>query len=260
MKPTTCISILLAGICFLTATGSPSLIAPHEPIPFILDKVEKNDVVLLGTTHQQPKILTFISNLLPHLSQSGITHIGLEIASDQQDRLDRFMKTGTGLSEIRIFQGIDCREYRQLVKTIRRDRLLPVAIDLPTSMWKGGFTRDQWMAERIAGVFKKNKAPKILVIVGNLHTLKAVDWVDPTIKDQFIRYYLERTHPKLGVYSVVSSINDSPEDCDFQKWFGRNSKPVGIETLVFDGKLGLTRIIAAKSMTAHDAVDAVIVF
>ena len=251
---------ILIGVCFIATTGTPSFISTHEPIPFVLDKAAQHDVVLLGTTHQQPKILNFISTLIPHLYKSGITHIGLEIASDQQNRLDRFMKTGTGLSEIRIFQGIDCPEYRQLIEMVRKNRLTPVALDLPKSMWRGNFTRDQWMAKRIAETSQKNEPAKMLVIVGNLHTLKQVDWIVPTIKDQFIRYHLDRINPNLSLYSVAESINESAENCDFQKWFGRDSGPVGIETLVFDRKLGLTRTIAAKPMSAHEAVDAVIVF
>jgi len=259
MKLRTYIFILI-GVCFITTTGNPSFIPTHEPISFVLDKVAQHDVVLLGTTHQQPKILNFISTLIPQLYQSGITHIGLEIASDQQNRLDRFMKTGTGLSEIRIFQGIDCPEYRQLIEVVRKNRLLPVALDLPKSMWRGNFTRDQWMAKRVAETLSDNEHAKMVVLVGNLHALKQVDWIVPTIKDQFIRYHLDRINPDLSLYSIAGSINETVEACDFQKWFGRDSGPVGIETRVFDRKLGITRTIAAKPMSAHEAVDAVIVF
>jgi len=259
MKLRTYIFILI-GVCFITTTENPSFIPTHEPISFVLDKVAQHDVVLLGTTHQQPKILNFISTLIPQLYQSGITHIGLEIASDQQNRLDRFMKTGTGLSEIRIFQGIDCPEYRQLIEVVRKNRLLPVALDLPKSMWRGNFTRDQWMAKRVAETLSDNEHAKMVVLVGNLHALKQVDWIVPTIKDQFIRYHLDRINPDLSLYSIAGSINETVEACDFQKWFGRDSGPVGIETRVFDRKLGITRTIAAKPMSAHEAVDAVIVF
>ena len=84
MKLRTYITVLL-GICLIAATGTPSFIFTHEPISFVVDKAAQHDVILLGTTHQQPKILNFISRLLPHLHRSGITHIGLEIASDQKD-------------------------------------------------------------------------------------------------------------------------------------------------------------------------------
>jgi len=252
--------LILVGVCFIATTGISSFISTHEPIPFVLDKAAQHDVVFLGTTHQQPRILGFISRLIPRLHESGITHIGLEISSDQQKNLDRFIKTGAGLSDIRIFQGIDCPEYRHVIDVIRKNRLIPVALDLPKSKWRGKYTRDRWMAKRISETFQNNENAKMFVVVGNLHTLKQVDWIVPTIKDQFIRYHLDRINPRLSLYSVAESINESAENCDFQKWFGRDSGPVGIETLVFDRKLGLTRTIAAKPMSAHEAVDAVIVF
>ncbi len=252
--------ILLVAACLPAAVGTPYFFAAHEPIPFVLDKTAQHDVVLLGTTHQQVQILSFISDLIPRLSKSGVTHIGLEIASDQQHRLDRFMQTGTGLSQIWIYSGIDCPEYRRVIEVIRKNRLAPVALDLPQSMWRGEVTRDQWMAERVAEVFRKTETAKMLVIVGNLHTLKRVDWVVSTLKDQFVRYHLDRIHPKLSLYSVAASINDPPDHCDFQKRFGGDSGPVGIETRLFDGKLGMTRTLAAKPITARAAVDAVIVF
>ena len=259
MKLRTYIFILI-GVCFIATTGTPSFIPTHEPITFVLDKTVQHDVLFLGTTHQQPRILGFISKLLPRLHESGITHIGLEISSDQQENLDRFITTGAGLSDIRIFEGIDCPEYRHVVDLIRKNRLFPVALDLPKSKWRGKYTRDRWMAERVAETFQNNENAKMFVVVGNLHTLKKVDWIVPTIKDQFIRYHLDRINPNLSLYSIAESINESAENCDFQKWFGRDSGPVGIETRVFDLKLGLTRTIAAKPMSAHEAVDAVIVF
>ncbi len=251
---------ILIGVCFIATTGTPSFIPTHEPIPFVLDKTVQHDVLFLGTTHQQTRILDFISKLIPRLHESGITHVGFEISSDQQENLDRFMNSGTGLSDIRIFQGIDCPEYRQVIEVIRKNRLIPVALDLPKSMWNGTFTRDRWMAKRISDTFTKSNGVKMLVIVGNLHVLKKVEWQIPAIKDQFIRYHLDRINPDLSLYSVAESINESAEACDFQKWFGRDSGPVGIETRFFDRKLGLTRTLAAKPMTAHKAVDAVIVF
>ena len=259
MKLRTYIFILI-GVCFIATTGTPSFIPTHEPISFVLDKTAQHDVLFLGTTHQQPRILGFISRLIPRLHESGITHIGLEISSDQQENLDRFTKIGAGLSDIRIFQGIDCPEYRHVIDVIRKNRLVPVALDLPKSKWRGKHTRDQWMAKRISETFTAYGGVKMLVIVGNLHVLKKIEWQIPGIRDQFIRYHLDQMNPDLSSYSVAESINESAENCDFQKWFGRDSGPVGIETLVFDRKLGITRTIAAKPMSAHEAVDAVIVF
>ena len=122
---------IFAGVCIMAATGTPSLILPREPISFVLDKTAQHDVVLLGTTHQRPEILNFISNLIPHLSESGVTHIGLEIASDQQLRLDRFMQTGMGLSSIRIFPGIS------MAAAMTNELIAPLTMEADVPWWIG---------------------------------------------------------------------------------------------------------------------------
>ena len=58
-------------------------------------KPQFHDIVFLGTRHKQPLILNFISDLITALHNSGVTHIGLEIISDQQGKIDQFMKTCT---------------------------------------------------------------------------------------------------------------------------------------------------------------------
>lgn len=69
-------------------------------VTYIQTKIQENDVVLLGTRHKQPEILAFITELIPKLKDNGVTHLGVEIPSDQQDPIDIFMKTGNGLDEV----------------------------------------------------------------------------------------------------------------------------------------------------------------
>jgi hypothetical protein len=73
-----------------------------DPTSYILNKFESHDVVFLGTSHQQPRILGFLSNLMPHLHKAGVTHICLEIHSDQQANLDHYILSGQGLSKIEL--------------------------------------------------------------------------------------------------------------------------------------------------------------
>ncbi len=49
----------------------------------------------------------------------GVSHIGLEIASDQQGKIDQFIKTGKGLSDIKIHSQIDYLEYRNLFNVFK---------------------------------------------------------------------------------------------------------------------------------------------
>ena len=134
------ISMLIRLICitvilFLPAlsTASDNLIPPAD---YIRSKLKQNDIVFLGTTHKKPDILGFIAELIPTLKSIGVTHVGLEIRSDQQEKIDAFMRTGNGLDDIKLHTQIDSPEYRHLFQVFRKSGgPIPVAIDLPSSMY-----------------------------------------------------------------------------------------------------------------------------
>jgi len=74
---------------------------------------------LLGTRHKREPILKFVSDLIPALNSAGVTHMGLEICSDQQNNIEQFMETVIGLNDIEIHSQIDCSGYRNLLKQIQ---------------------------------------------------------------------------------------------------------------------------------------------
>jgi hypothetical protein len=76
----------------LSAAAGDNLFPPAD---YIHSKLQQNDIVFLGTTHKKPEILGFIAELIPTLEKYGVSHVGLEIPSDQQEKIDVFMKTGT---------------------------------------------------------------------------------------------------------------------------------------------------------------------
>ena len=106
---------------------------------YVLGKFQSHELVMLGTRHKREPILQFISDLIPSLYDAGVTHIGLEICSDQQEKIDHFIDTGTGLTNIKIHPQIDCPGYRNLLKQIQGldedKRPGVVAIDLPKSRY-----------------------------------------------------------------------------------------------------------------------------
>lgn len=251
---------LLLVICIFALLGASDPSATNGPVPFLLDKVYNHNVVLLGTTHQRPSILHFIAETLPDLSSAGVTHVGLEIPSDQQTKIDKFIKEGKRLEDIEIPQIIDCPEYRQLLKVIRTHNLNPVACDLPRSMWNTPYTRDQWMAKKINKIFIQHPEAKFFMIVGNFHVIKKVEWLNVDNDEPFIRGYLSKYQPDLKIFSIAECINDSADELNFLKLFGKTGEPVAVKTKGLDFKLGILNVLAAKPMTAHEAVDAVIVF
>ena len=89
-----------------------------DPALYIKQKLKTNDIVFLGTTQRKPPILKFIKDLIPRLKDAGVTRIGLEIPSDQQGKIDKYMNNGNGLMNIYLHPQIDCPEYRDFLKTL----------------------------------------------------------------------------------------------------------------------------------------------
>jgi len=243
------------------ATASDNLFPPTD---YIYSKLKQNDIVFLGTIHKKPGILEFIAELIPTLKKHGVSHIGLEIPSDQQEKIDAFILTGKGLDDIQLHTQIDCPEYRHLCHVIRKsDGPIPVAIDLPSSMYKENVSRDEWMARSLLIVLNRNPSAKILVIVGSLHTLKKLEWEDQVPKKHLsIREYISRERPSTKMWSIGQMIDGNPNRCDFTREF--SSLP-GAVALDLDDQyrgwqMGLTTSIAIVPAECFELVDGLIVY
>jgi hypothetical protein len=177
--------------------------------------MSRNELVM----HKKPDILGFIAELIPTLEKYGVSHVGLEIQSDQQEKIDVFMKTGDGLNDIKLHTQIDSPEYRHLFQVFRKSGgPIPVAIDLPSSMYNGTVSRDEWMARSLLIVLNRNPSAKILVIVGSLHTLKKLEWEDQVPnKHLSIREYITRERPSTRMWSIGQMIDGNPNECDFTR-------------------------------------------
>ena len=265
-KLTACffVIVLTMSAASVSIAGGDPFAITAPPTKYIHSKLSNHDIVFLGTKHRQPRILNFIAELIPSLKELGVTHIGLEISSDQQGNIDTYMETGEGLSEIQIVPQIDCPEYRNLF-TVLRDSggPRPVAIDLSKSEYKGDISRDEWMSMSLLKVLRGTPSAKILVVVGNLHTLKTLDWEERLgDKDLSIRQYILRGKPSTKMWSVAQVINEKPAQCDF---FQRYGPLPGAVALDVDGryrgwKLGFTDIIAIVPAQCFELVDGVIVY
>ena len=77
-----------------------------------------------------------------------------------------------------------------------------MAIDSPYSKHGGDISRDEWMARSLLTVLEKEPAAKLLVVVGNLITLKKLEWEDQvSTKNLSIREYIQRKRPSKRVRS-----------------------------------------------------------
>jgi len=260
--------MLIRIICITSVLFLPTIFAAGDvlfpPADYIHSKLQQNDIVFLGTTHKKPEILNFIAELIPTLEKSGVSHVGLEIPSDQQEKIDVFMKTGDGLDDIDLHAQIDSQKYRQMFQMFRNSGgPIPVAIDLPSSMNKGTVSRDEWMARSLLIILNRNPSAKILVIVGSLHTLKKLEWEkDVPDKHPSIREYITRDRPSTRIWSIGQMIDGNPNACDFTRAF--SSLPGAVALDLDDRyrgwKMGLTASIAIVPAECFDLVDGLIVY
>ncbi len=239
----------------------------HNPQSYVLKKFQTHNIVLLGTRHKQPAILNFISELITALHNSGVTHIGLEITSDQQNKINNFLNTGVGLSYISIYPQIDCPEYRNLFTVLRtldpNKRRAPIAIDLPKSKYNEPISRDEWMSKSIEKIFRKNPNAKMMIIIGNNHILKKLDWQDHVPNPhRSIREYLSEKRSNLRIFSIGQIIGDSIYECDFREGFGSldGAVAVDLDERYKGWKMGITQSLAVKPAEVWELLDGVIVY
>jgi hypothetical protein len=259
--------IILFYLAFTSIVSGSDYGVNTDPQSYILEKLKTHHIVFLGTTHKKSAILQFLSELIPALYDAGVTHIGLEIAFDQQAKIDNFIQTGNKLTDIRIHPRIDCPGYRNLlIKLATIDssiRPKTIALDLPTPKYRVKISRNKWMAGTIMKVFHKNPKAKILVVVGNLHVLKVLNWKDQVRnKHKSIYGYLKNMIPEFRIFTISQLIDENPKKCDFTDVLG----PVDGSVVVdcdrrFDGwKFGPASIIAIKPTETCDLVDGIIIY
>ena len=239
----------------------------NHPQSYVIEKLKSYDIVFLGTRHKKEAILKFVAGLIPRLHQTGTTHLGLEICSDQQDKIERFLQTGNGLRDIELHPQIDCDGYRNLFMTVRSlnhsKRPTIVALDLPKSKYQGKINRDEWMARAIAKIFHRNRNAKVFVVVGNLHILKNIKW-EGTVSSLHgsIRSYLKILTPHRRMFSIAQLIDESPNDCDFTREFSHVEGAVAMDCDgTFTGwKIGILAPVATKPTQVCEMLDGVIVY
>jgi uncharacterized iron-regulated protein len=255
--------VLLAFLLAFTPITSTAESYHLDSTAYILSKFKSHDVIFLGVRHKQPRIEHFISNLIPYLQSAGVSHVCLEIPSDQQDKLDHYRKTGQGLSEIQLWPQIDSPEYSRMLLTMHEASLIPVAIDLPETRFNQGISRDEYMAQMIAGIYDDHPDKMIFVILGNRHVLKKLDW-ENHVPSQGKTIYedLSERFPGIRMFSIGQVIGYKPEECDFTKVYSEIDGIVAMDlTEKFIGwKIAVLSVMAVKDMEVCVVLDGVLVY
>lgn len=265
-KTLTRLSVIMS-LFIASAAVADQDIKTHQALPYVLEKLRSHQIVLMGTIHQKPQILELTAQLLPLIRSAGVTHLAIEVSSDQQSNIDRFIQHGTGLMDIRLHHSIDCAQYRRLFTIIRdlpsHQRPRVVAIDLPPSRYRGPIGRDAYMADALSDMFQPRTDRKVLVILGSLHVLKKLDWL-PRITDRqpSIRSLLEQRLPTLKMFSLVHLIrNDTHAAGDIRNLVDpeQGAAAMDLDERITGWRLGLTDCLAVRPSQAYDLVDGVIV-
>jgi hypothetical protein len=261
------LSVLLLSSITASVAHAEHPTIHKDPHTYVLQKLKRNDIVFLGTTHKRKPILDFVSHLLPLLHETGTTHLGLEIASDQQDRIDRFLHTGEGLHDITISPLIDCPEYRNMLRRLHsidnRKRPAVIALELPESLYGGDINRDEWMARSITKIFDSNSRAKVLIVVGNLHIVKRIKWQDQVHNPHgFIRFYLDTLMPHKRMVSIGQCIDESSKECDFTREYSKREGAIAMDCdRGFVGwKIGILSPVATEPLEPYELIDGVIVY
>jgi hypothetical protein len=194
---------LLACIALFFCMGVKLCPALHElassngknPASYLAEKAASHRLILLGTRHDNKQIHDLIFDILPVLvKEAGITTLFVEIPSNQQGVIELFRKGLCPASDIKIHEIIASHAY---LKVIARAQALGMDIIAIDNDENGKVTRDRWMASRVSEYLVLHPGSKGLVIVGNCHVYKNVEWAydgHPSMAD-----YLQSLRP----FSVV---------------------------------------------------------
>ena len=103
----------------------------------------------------------------------------------------------------------------------------------------------------------------MLVVVGNNHVLKKLDWQDQVINNhRSIREYLSEKRRKLRIYSIGQAIGESVYEDDFRREFGPIDGAVALDldARYAGWKLGIVDSVAIKRGEVWELLDGVIVY
>ena len=264
--------IQIVGLVTLLHTASIPVLAvgyqlEKNPQQYILSKFNQEQVVFLALPHKKKAVMELVSGLIPLLHEAEVSHLGLEITSDQQDKINEYIRIGTGLPEIQIHPRMESPRYRNLLVTVHwlnpNYRPSVVAVDLPKSLYSQGISRDEWVAHRIVDVFKKNAQAKMLVLLGTFHILKTFPWQnhDPN-RELSVPGYLKTIAPSIRWFSIGQITNEDPAKYGFTKQFGpiRGTVAVDCDQRFSGWKIGWLSDIEIEPPDICELVDGLVIY
>ena len=220
----------------------------------VVNQLNPNTITIIGETHKHPESITLFKSLISgYLKQNKCLTVGLEIVSSQQVIIDQVMKGRAVVSDIEISPIIDHPPFRKMINGLvnlqeKGKCLKLIAIDAGDDI---ELRRDQWMAIKLAKQI--GKAP-ILVLLGNLHSLKKVNWdLSMTKGSTYVSEILSsqgydvKTYPQIWIDKA----------CDNQNRFIQTGKPEVLR-LLNDSLISVLNAFKYKS--AVGVIDGVLLW
>lgn len=163
-----------------SAAASPRLVV-HDELGPLVDAARGNRAVVLGEVHGKKEPALLLVELFERLyREAGYRYLALESQEDWQPWVDQYMAGHDEERALRVFPSAEMRRLLVLMKRLAREhptappRLL--LVDGPSS-WNVDRleqTRDQRMFAHLRKVYDVDPAAKILLYVGNTHTVEGI--------------------------------------------------------------------------------------
>jgi len=230
-----------------------ALAAVYDPI---LAQIKPGTITIIGETHKKVESVQLFESLaLATIKNHQCVVIGLEIASDQQSALDAIMQGRAAVDEIALWPPIDHPPYRRMIEHFTEHKrqgqcIRVVAID---SGVNNPIDRDVWMARLL---MEQPENTPVLVLLGCLHTLKRVDWLNTTGRAS-VAELLTRWGYRVNSYPQ-RWLSDNCANGDMQK--GRFVKAESPQALTILNDSLMALINAKPHHSAVDAVDGFVVW
>ncbi len=115
------------------------------------------------------------------------------------------------------------------------------------------------MAQSLVGLLPG----KILVVGGNLHIFKKLEWEEQVPnKNLTVRQYIQQQRPETKMWSVGQVIDGDQGKCDFTQAFGQlpGAVALDLDNKVAGWKTGLASSIAIMPAECFELVDGLIVY
>jgi hypothetical protein len=161
--------------------------------------------IIVGEIHGTKQTPRVVGSLVCQAAKKGPVRLGLEIFSDDQPAIDRYLASSAGADDRRALfeggwtqrtqEGIRSVAMAELIDEVRRLRRggADVGIVAFNSGRKQSGEHDQRMAENLLTAFAREPKAIFVVLVGDLHARRRV----PEIKESFMTAYLVQHGTKL---------------------------------------------------------------